>query len=156
MNKRGQEDPTGTNIVKLVIAILGIVMILVVIGIALRAYFSDISIEKASSSLDTILTDISNVPAGESKTITLMNPQGWYLVYFNENDNINLGGFEKPENMFGKKAVCVCKTSKCDPKACKEFQTQLKLNGSPLILRIQIIDVEIFNKVEYYDFVVQK
>ena len=152
MNKRGQEEPTGVNLIKLIIAAIGIVILLIIIGIILKTYFENITVEKAASSLDYILRETQDVPAGGNKTITLTTPRGWYLVYFEKSENINPGGFEKPDTLFSKSVACVCKDSKCDPKACKEFETPLKKDGYSLVLKINIMDIEIFNKLQYYDF----
>ncbi|UCD21149.1 MAG: hypothetical protein JSW08_01220 [archaeon] len=152
LNKRGQEEPTATNLVKIVIAVIGIAIIIAVVFITLRTHFGDVSLEQASSGLDYLLREMESIPLNEFEVVTLTNPQGWRLVYFEENENINIRGFEKPDSLFGKRVLCVCKSKKCNLKTCREIVKPVLEKEESISMEIKLMDINITNNIKNYSF----
>ncbi|MEM4703137.1 MAG: hypothetical protein QXP53_01495 [Candidatus Pacearchaeota archaeon] len=150
MQKKGVEL-VGKNLVGIIIVVIGILIILAVIAVMLRTYWGEASLEKAAGSLDYFIDALKSIKEGESKIITMTTPQNWWLVYFEENENINKEYFEKPSNLFGKKALCICKGRVCDSRACKEISMPVRKDNSSLTLKIKIMDLEVTNRIEYYE-----
>jgi hypothetical protein len=151
MNKRGDSEILPRNIVSLVMAVIGILLILTVITILLLTYFGDISIEKASKTVDTVVEHIKQVQPGQTQTIVITNPTGWWLVYFNENINQNKEGFDRPGSFWNKKTICICKTHACNVKACREIDKPITIAGSPLVMKIEIMNLNVTNQGTFYD-----
>lgn len=149
MKKQGAEL-LGKNLVSLIIAVMGIIIIIIVIGIVLRTYWQNASLEKAASIVDYIIREIQEIHVGESKIITLPSSLGWFLVCFPENENFEKG-FEKPSSMFGKKVLCACKNKRCETKACKEVDLLLKKDGELFFMKIEIINLNVTKTSDHYE-----
>ncbi len=152
MNKKGDVELLPRNIVALILAILGIVAIIAAVAVILLGYFGNVSLEKAGANLNYIVDEIRDIKPGESKMITITNPINWWLVYFDENINTNSAGFAKPPTFLNKKTLCVCKDTKCDAKACSEIDKSVTKAGNPVLIKIKIMDVNVTNNANYYDF----
>ncbi|MEM2604942.1 MAG: hypothetical protein QXI41_00035 [Candidatus Pacearchaeota archaeon] len=155
MNKRGVEL-LGKNIVSVIVAVIGIIIIITIIATVLKTYLQDTSLEKAASTVEYVVREAQEIRPGESKIITLTLSLDWFLVCFDENENINEKGFEKPSTMFGKKALCACKNKKCNEKACKEIDLLFKKDNKPLFMKIEIVDLNITEKSDCYEVQVLK
>ncbi|MCS7134286.1 MAG: hypothetical protein NZ889_00280 [Candidatus Pacearchaeota archaeon] len=151
MNKKADHKILGPEIVKLIIAVIGITLIFIIFGIFLGFLFGKSSMEKAIGTLEYIIEEVKKMQPGSSRIITVTTPKGWHIVCFEENVNINKNNYEKPSSMLGKRVLCICEKNKCDEKACREIDLIFKMKNETLFLKINIMDLNITHAGTHYE-----
>lgn len=144
-NKKGVEL-LGKNLIEILIAIL-VVGLLIYAGVVLfQIYFGNQRDNQAKSQLENLHNAINELQTGEEQMVHLLAPGGWHVVSFDKSNNF-YKGFEKPDNLFSKNVVCVCKDKNC--QYCKETELPLKM-GNELVYVVIPKDIKITKMEEYY------
>jgi len=147
MNKRGLL--LLKQIIELIVAII-VILILIYVGVVLfRTYFGRQEDLQAKGTLERLTQKLNSLEEAETKRHTLLTPSSWYIVAFDEEHNFNKN-FEKPSGMFQKNILCICK-KKCETKLCQTINLPLKQEGELANIKIQLIDIWLTHKVDYYE-----
>ncbi len=147
MNKRGTQLLLE-QIIKLIIALIGIVIILYAGFVLFRTYFGKQDDMQAQGTLEYLVEKLNNLEQGSIFNYTLQSPVGWYIISFDREHNFN-GNFQKPP-MIQPNLVCLCK-KKCETKFCSALSLPLKTDNELTSIQIQIKDVWLINKGDYYE-----
>lgn len=135
------------QIIELIIAVLAIVLIIYAGTVLFRSYFGNQREMQAKGTLEEITKVIDTTKIGETESYGLSAPSGWYLVSFDANHNLNKK-FQKPS--FQDNLICVCR-KKCTSELCLSIKKPLKQKDQLVNLKIEILDLWITNKKDYYE-----
>ena len=113
--KKGEEDITKPETVKIIVSVLGIV-ILLGLFVAIYSSFTKTRLDQAIPTLDQISQVIRELRKNESKNYLVESPGAWNLVYFSKSD-------KKPVSCGGETCLCICDSSwlnSYDASTCKD------------------------------------
>ena len=114
--KNNQGDITTEEILKLVLAIAGLA-ILLMLGFSLyKIFVQKTDIEQAREHLSTMQGVIANLPEGQSTTYLLTGPKNWYLVSYRNAEIKTHPALNIPRTCAGKDCICICQY---DPHATR-------------------------------------
>lgn len=116
--KNKKAELTTTEIVKIILAVIGI-GILLYLTISLYGIFfgEDKDVKQAKANLKSIADTINNLEEGKINSYMVVGPKGWFVVFFSKTE-------ELPASCLGKNCICFCKgKSNIDElqlKSCEE------------------------------------
>jgi len=135
------------QIIELIIAVLAIVLIIYAGTVLFRSYFGNQREMQAKGTLEGITKILDTIKISETKSYELFAPSGWYLVSFDASHNLNKK-FQKPS--FQDNLLCVCR-KKCTSELCLSIKKPLKQKDQLINMKIEILDLWITNKQDYYE-----
>ncbi len=105
-NKSG--DITTEEVLKLVLAIAGI-LILLMLGYSLyKIFVQKTEIAQAKEHLDAIQGVVENLGLGNQTTYLLTGPKGWYFVSYNRRDLAKYSDLSMPAMCKDQSCLCIC------------------------------------------------
>jgi len=152
-NKKGM-NMTLEQLIKIVLAIMGVVMFLLLIYILVfRVLFpGGLADNQAKGTVESLAVKIDSIQQGESTdSDPVENPKGWTIIGF-KGDSTAIQGFAKPDAFIGKPVVCVCQKT-CKREACRELRKPLQSDATePFVFKIgSIKEFTITDMGTYYD-----
>ncbi|MFA5084682.1 MAG: hypothetical protein WC475_04905, partial [Candidatus Paceibacterota bacterium] len=128
MNKKGDENLMLKNIIEILLAGIAITLIIFA-GVKLfNNYFGKQDDMQAKGALEDLSKKLAEASEeGKIGTIHFQSPAGWYVVAFNDTEDMN-GEFRKPDGFFGKNTLCICEKGIkkiCKPEICREIKMPL-------------------------------
>jgi hypothetical protein len=109
MNKQGLDLD---SFLKIVLAVVGLVLVIGIIGKALSGTFYDSDAEAAKQVLSSLMNKADALQDGENNSFITRGVNNWYLVGWNLDD-----GDKRPKKCFLHNCICVCESptkEKCD------------------------------------------
>lgn len=119
-NKRGGLNLMSSQIIKVILAISGILLVLFLLVLFYNMFFAKQDEQQAKGTLDRIYQTIIETQSGETKSFEAYTPQGWTIVAF---DSVvkKYDRFNKPASFTYKYALCICKKD-CKAEICRELK----------------------------------
>jgi hypothetical protein len=152
-NKRGT-TMTLEQLVKIVLAIAGVIMFLLVVYILVYGLLfpSKTNETQAKGTVENIAVVLDSLHQGDTKPLDpIYSPSGWTIVGF-KYDSAKISSFEKPDAFIGKNAICVCQKV-CKREVCRETKKPLQIDATNLFV-YKIGETKIFNVTDmglYYE-----
>jgi len=136
VNKKAGLNLMSAQIIKIILAVLGIIMIIALVAIFFNMIFGNQDEQQAKGTLDRFYQTVSSLEIGKPEAVYFYVPTGWTVVAF---DNITnkVDRFTKPSSFAFKYAVCICKKA-CKPEICRELKKPFMSDNKFFLLPITI------------------
>jgi 3D (Asp-Asp-Asp) domain-containing protein len=135
VNKRAGLNLMSAQIIKIILAIIGIIMVIAIIVVFYNMFFGNSGEQQAKGTLDRMFQTISSLQQGKSDYVLIYVPIGWTVVAFDNTTN-KYDKFTKPNSFAYKYALCICKKA-CKPEICRQLQKPLMKDNKFFLLPIK-------------------